>query len=99
MAEKLSLEYSEMLAETSKLTEYANEFENYTNLMTSSVNTLCDNWISESTKAYQEDYMALAQNFSNTLEVVRSLIASTNQYIADMQSLDAANSQPKVTVG
>lgn len=97
--DSLKMSYEDMQAEISKLTTYAGEFENYTNLMTSSVNTLCDNWTSESTETYRSDYTELTKNFTQTLEVVRSLIASTSQYIADMQSLDNAYSKSKVTVG
>lgn len=93
----LKMSYNDMQAEITKLTQYAEEFEATTRSMTNSVTTLCDGWVSESTESYREDYTALANNFSHTLEVVRSLIQSTNNYIADMQAVDAAYSSNKVT--
>lgn len=96
-SESLKMSYEEMQAEITKLTQYAEEFEGTTRSMTNSVTALCDGWVSASTEAYREDYTALANNFTNTLEVVRSLIQSTNDYIADMQAVDAAYSSNKVT--
>lgn len=99
MADSLRMSYEEMQAEINRLTQYAAEFENITHSMTTSVDTLCDGWTSQSTEAYRSDYNALAKNFSDTLEVVRSLIQSTSNYIADMQAVDASYSSSKVTVG
>lgn len=93
----LKMSYNDMQAEITKLTQYAEEFEATTRSMTNSVTALCDGWESDSTESYREDYTALANNFSHTLEVVRSLIQSTNNYIADMQAVDAAYSSNKVT--
>ncbi len=95
----LSMTYEDMQAEVDKLTQCTKEFESITSAMTASVTTLCDGWISASTEAYREDYTALTNNFSQTLEVVRELIQSTSSYIADMQNLDASYSSSKVTVG
>ena len=83
-AESLKMSYEDMQAEIAKLSQYAEEFETTTSSMTSSVTTLCDGW---------------ANNFSQTLEVVRSLIQSTSDYIADMQAVDSAYSKSKVSVG
>ena len=88
-----------MQAEIAKLTQYAEEFESTTGSMTASVGRLCDGWVSASTETYREDYTALANNFSQTLEVVRSLIQSTSDYIADMQAVDNNYSKSKVSVG
>lgn len=98
-ADSLKMSYDDMQAEIAKLTQYANEFEETTTSMTTSVATLCDGWTSASTEAYREDYTALANNFTQTLEVVRSLIQSTSDYIADMQAVDQNYSSSKVTVG
>lgn len=92
----LKMSYDDMQAETTKLSQYAEEFEATTRSMTNSVTALCDGWDSASTEAYREDYTALANNFSHTLEVVRSLIQSTNDYIKQMQATDEAYSQHKV---
>lgn len=97
-AESLKMSFEDMQAEITKLTQYANEFENATTSMTTSVAALCDGWTSESTEVYREDYTALSNNFSQTLEVVRELIQSTSNYIADMQAVDTAYSQSKVSV-
>lgn len=99
MADSLKMSYEDMQAEITKLTQYANDFEETTTSMTTSVGTLCDGWTSASTETYREDYTALATNFSQTLEVVRSLIQSTSDYIADMQAVDQSYSSSKVTVG
>lgn len=98
-ADSLKMSYEDMQAEIAKLTQYAEEFEATTNSMTSSVTTLCDGWTSASTETYREDYTSLANNFSQTLEVVRSLIQSTSDYIADMQAVDSAYSKSKVSIG
>ena len=98
-AESLKMSYDDMQAEITKLTQYATEFETTTKSMTASVAALCDGWVSASTEAYREDYTALSNNFSQTLEVVRELIQSTSNYIADMQAVDSAYSQSKVSVG
>lgn len=98
-AESLKMSYEDMQAEISRLSQLADEFETTTSSMTSSVTTLCDGWVSASTETYREDYTALANNFTQTLEVVRSLIQSTSDYIADMQAVDSAYSKSKVTVG
>lgn len=95
----LQMSYDDMQAEITKLTQYAEEFEATTRSMTNSVTALCDGWVSSSTEAYREDYTALANNFTHTLEVVRGLIQSTSDYIAEMQAVDAAYSKSKVTVG
>lgn len=95
----LKMSYDDMQAEIDKLTQYADEFEAATTLMTTSVAALCDGWTSTSTETYREDYTALTKNFSQTLEVVRSLIQSTSDYIADMQAVDTAYSKSKVSVG
>ncbi|MDE6952051.1 MAG: WXG100 family type VII secretion target [Lachnospiraceae bacterium] len=97
-ADSLKMSYEDMQAEIARLSQYADEFENTTSSMTSSVTTLCDGWTSASTETYREDYTALANNFSQTLEVVRSLIQSTSDYIADMQAVDSAYSKSKVSV-
>ena len=67
--------------------------------MTTSVATLCDGWTSDSTETYRNDYTALSNNFTQTLEVVRELIQSTSNYIADMQAVDSAYAKSKVSVG
>lgn len=96
---ELSMSYDDMQAEIAKLQQYADEFETTTAAMTSSVTTLCDGWIAESSETYREDYTALANNFSQTLEVVRELIQSTLNYIADVQAVDNKYSSSKVSVG
>lgn len=98
-ADSLKMSYEDMQAQITSLTQYADEFEELTASMTASVNQLCDGWTSASTETYREDYTALANNFSQTLEVVRSLIQSTSDYIADMQAVDQNYSSSKVTVG
>lgn len=98
-AESLKMSYDDMQAEITKLTQYADDFENATTSMTTSVAALCDGWVSTSTESYREDYTALANNFSQTLEVVRNLIQSTSDYIADMQAVDSSYSKSKVSVG
>ena len=98
-AESLKMSYEDMQAEIAKLTQYAEEFESTTGSMTASVGRLCDGWVSASTETYREDYTALASSFSQTLEVVRSLIQSTSDYIADMQAVDNNYSKSKVSVG
>lgn len=97
-ANGLKMSYQEMEDEIKKLSQYAEEFESITNSMTSSVTTLCDGWESASTETYREDYTALTNNFAQTLEVVRSLIQSTNDYITDMQAVDSAYSKSKVSM-
>lgn len=95
----LKMSYDDMQAELTKLSQYAEEFDAVTRSMTSSVNTLCEGWVSESTETYRQDYTALTNNFVQTLEVVRELIQSTSNYIADMQAVDSAYSASKVSVG
>lgn len=95
----LKMSYEDMQAEITKLTQCANEFENTTASMTASVTALCDGWESSSTETYRDDYTLLAKNFSETLEVVRSLIQSTSDYIADVQAVDNAYSKSKVSIG
>lgn len=97
-AESLRMSYEDMQAEIAKLSRFAEEFEATTNSMTSSVAALCDGWVSASTETYREDYTALANNFAQTLEVVRNLIQSTSDYVADMQAVDSAYSKSKVSV-
>ena len=97
-AESLKMSYEDMQAEISKLSQYADEFETTTSSMSASVGRLCDGWVSASTETYREDYTALANNFSQTLEVVRSLIQSTSDYIAEMQAVDSKFSKNKVSV-
>lgn len=96
-AESLRMSYGDMEAEIAKLQSYAEDFERITGSMTSSVTTLCDGWVSKSTETYRQDYDTLAKNFTQTLEVVRELIQSTSDYIADMQAVDSAYSQSKVS--
>ncbi|MDE6747551.1 MAG: WXG100 family type VII secretion target [Lachnospiraceae bacterium] len=95
----LQMSYDDMQAEITKLTQYVEEFEATTRSMTNSVTALCDGWVSASTEAYREDYTALANNFTHTQEIVRSLIQSTNDYIKEMKAVDAAFSKSKVSVG
>lgn len=97
--DSLRMSYDDMQAEINKLTQCASDFESITSSMTTSVTTLCDGWTSQSTETYRDDYTALANNFTQTLEVVRSLIQSTSNYIADMQAVDANYASSKVTVG
>lgn len=97
-SDSLKMSYEDMQAEIDKLTQYANEFETTTASMTASVTTLCDGWTSASTETYRDDYTALSDNFSKTLEVVRELIGSTSNYISDMQAVDQSYSSSKVTV-
>lgn len=96
-AESLRMSYDDMQAEITKLQNLAGEFENTTSMMSASVAALCDGWVSKSTETYREDYDKLARNFTQTLEVVRELIQSTSNYIADMQAVDSAYSQSKVS--
>lgn len=98
-ADGLKMSYDDMQAELTKLSQYAEEFDAVTRSMTSSVETLCEGWVSESTEAYRQDYTALTNNFTHTLEVVRELIQSTSNYIADMQAVDSSYSTSKVSVG
>lgn len=98
-ADSLKMSYEEMQAELTKLSQYAEEFDAVTRSMTASVNALCEGWVSQSTETYREDYTALTNNFTNTLEVVRELIQSTSDYIADMQAVDSSYSTNKVSVG
>ncbi len=96
-AESLRMSYDDMQAEITRLQQLAGDFENTTSLMSASVATLCDGWVSKSTETYRGDYEKLAKNFTQTLEVVRELIQSTSDYIADMQAVDTAYSQSKVS--
>lgn len=95
----LKMSYDDMQAELTKLSQYVEEFDAVTRSMTTSVNVLCEGWVSESTETYRGDYTALTDNFERTLEVVRELIQSTSSYIADMQAVDNSYSTSKVTVG
>lgn len=96
-ANGLKMGYQEMEDEIRNLLQYVEEFESITNSMTSSVTALCDGWESASTETYREDYTALTNNFAQTLEVVRSLIQSTSDYITDMQTVDSSYSKSKVS--
>lgn len=96
-ADGLKMSYQDMQSEIVKLSQCAEEFEATTNAMTASVTNLCDGWVSASTETYREDYTMLAKNFTQTLEVVRNLIQSTSDYIADMQAVDNAYSKSKVS--
>ena len=96
---ELRMSYDDMQAELSKLSQCADEYENITSVMTASVNLLCEGWNSASTEAYHRDYTSLASNFQQTLGVVRELIQSTANYIADMQAVDQAYSKSKVSMG
>lgn len=98
-ANALKMSYESMQAELTKLSQYAEEFEAVTGSMTASVNALCEGWVSKSTETYREDYTVLTNSFTHTLEVVRELIQSTSDYIADMQAVDSAYSTNKVSVG
>ncbi len=98
-SDSLKMSYDDMQAEIDKLIQYANEFEITTSSMTTSVTTLCDGWTSASTETYRDDYTALSDNFTKTLDVVRELITSTSGYISDMQEVDQSYSSSKVTVG
>lgn len=93
----LSMSYEDMQAEIERLNQYVAEFENITQAMNNSVNTLCDGWVSASTESYRQDYLATTGNFANTLEIVRELICSTNNYISDMQATDQAYAGTKVS--
>ena len=97
-ADSLKMSYDDMQAEITKLNQYAQDFETATSNMSTSVETLCNGWTSASTAAYHTDYTALTKNFTQTLEVVRDLIKSTQDYIADMQAVDEAYSKSKVSV-
>ena len=98
-ADSLKMSYEEMQAELAKLSQYAEEFDAVTKSMTTSVNALCEGWVSQSTETYREGYTALTNNFTDTLEIVRELIQSTSDYIADMQAVDSSYSKNRVTVG
>lgn len=98
MADSLKMSYDDMQAEITKLNQYAQDFETATSNMSTSVETLCNGWTSASTDAYYTDYNALTKNFSDTLDVVKDLIQSTQAYIADMQAVDEAYSKSKVSV-
>lgn len=97
-ADSLKMSYEDMQAEITRLTQFADDFEDTTTSMTTSVTALCDGWTSESTETYREDYTTLANNFSQTLEVVRNLIQSTSDYIADMQQVDQTYAYTKITL-
>ena len=96
-AESLRMSYDDMQAEITRLQQLAGDFENTTSSMSASVAALCDGGVSASTETYREDYGKLAENFTRTLEVVRELIQSTSNYIADMQAVDRAYSKSKVS--
>lgn len=97
-ADSLKMSYEDMDTEIKKLEQYAQDFEDATRNMSTSVGLLCDGWTSASTETYRADYTALAGNFTHTLNVVKELIQSTQAYIADMQAVDQAYSKSKVTV-
>lgn len=92
----LNMDYDDMHRELEKLTTFVNEFRDLTSHMTASVNTLCNGWDAEASEVYRQDYTTLANNFSHTAEIVEQLIQSTNNYIADMDSVDTAYAQPHV---
>lgn len=93
---QLSMTYADMEAEIKKLKTYMATFEATTQKMNTSVNMLCDNWKAQASPIYRADYKKLSSNFKATKEVVDQLIASTEQYIADMKNLDSAYSKSKV---
>ncbi len=94
----LSMTYEDMEAELQRLSQLADDFETATSSMTNSVNTLCEDttWTSSATQSYREDYEKLTANFSNTLEIVRSMIQETYSYIQDMQDTDNAHNKARV---
>ncbi len=92
----LNLQYSDMETEVAKLSQYVSEFESITQSMNTSVNNLCDAWVSAATEDYRQDFLETTGNFSRTLEIVTMLIQSTNDYIAEMQGVDQKYAVNKV---
>lgn len=95
---QIGLNYDEMNAELQRLSQLADDFESTTSAMTTSINALCDDgtWVSDATQSYREDYLKLTTNFTNTLEIVRSIIQDTHTYIEDMQATDNLHNTVRV---
>ncbi|MCI5740520.1 MAG: WXG100 family type VII secretion target [Lachnospiraceae bacterium] len=96
MGNQLSMQYSDMEAAIQKLQTECTNFENTTRSMTNHVNSLCDAWKADASPIYKQDYAKLTKNFDKTLQVVRELIKSTNNYINDMKQLDKSYSKSKI---
>lgn len=97
MSASLSMSFSDMETEISRLKLCVENFDAITQSMTASVNTLCDGWTSDASNAYREDYTTVAASFAQTTAVVSDLITSIERYVGDMQSLDQAYSVTKVS--
>lgn len=94
---RLIMDYDEMQAELSTLTGLVDTFEETTSQMISSYSKLCEGWESQATEAYLDDYQSLSNNYQQTSEIVKELIKSLNDYISDMQAVDASYASPKVS--
>lgn len=95
--DNLKMDYSDMRTELGSLANYVAEFRELTGRMSTSVNTLCDGWNAQASETYREDYTLLADNFARTADIVEELIQSTQNYIDDMSSMDAAYAHNRVS--
>ena len=93
----LNLKKQEMRSAIKSLRNQVKIFNDTTRRMGKDVTTLCDNWKAQASSVYREDYTKLTDNFTHTIDVVNSLITSTEKYMADMDKLDAAYSKSKVS--
>ncbi len=96
MANQLSMKYDEMEKAIKQLKTECGNFQQTTKNMTTQVTNLCNNWTADASPVYKADYQKLTKNFTKTLEVVKSLISSTEKYLSDMKALDQAYSSSKV---
>lgn len=95
-AERLSMDYNDMQAELTTLTQCVSDFRDATSRMNTSVGTLCDGWVAAASDTYRDDYARVADSFTQAAEIVEQLIESVQKYIQDMESVDQAYSRSKV---
>ena len=94
---QLNLQYDNMNDAIANLKTLVVEFESTTTNMTTNVTSLCDNWTATSSPVYREDFTKLSTNFTNTIELVREMIADTESYIAKMDEVDQGYAKPKIS--
>lgn len=90
MAISLKMQPDEMRTNCSDLGTIAEELLDKKNDLVNKAYTLCDNWESDSSPVYREDFETIGKQIDSISELVTSLTTSIENYITDMEQVDAS---------
>ncbi len=86
----LSMNYDEIEEQCRALDTVVENFNESRNQMTTAVGVLCDGWKSKTSDSTRENYSAMSEHLTKTVEIVEELKAEIRKYVQDIMAIDSS---------